>query len=56
MGSPFSIQVRMAAQGYILFLFGLSMVIALGVIIAVYYTRKDKDDVEKPKYHMMDDD
>lgn len=46
----------MANQGYILFIFGLSMVIALGVIILVYYTRKDKDDVESPKHRMLDDD
>jgi len=46
----------MAFQRYILFLFGLSMVIALAVIIGVYYTRKNRDDVEAPKYKMMDDD
>jgi len=46
----------MAYQGYVLFIFGLSMVIALGVIIAVYCTRKDRDDVETPKHRMMDDD
>jgi len=26
------------------------------VIIGVYYTRKNRDDVEAPKYKMMDDD
>jgi len=46
----------MAYQGYILFIFGLSMVIALSVIIAVYYLKRDKRDVEAPKYKMLDDD
>lgn len=32
------------------------MVIALAVIIAIYYTRKDRDSVESPKYTMMEDD
>ena len=43
-------------QAYILLTFGLSMVIALVVIIAVYYGKRKEDDVESPKYRMMDDD
>lgn len=42
----------------ILFLFGLSMVISLALIIIHYYTKKrvDRDKIEAPKYSMMQDD
>ena len=49
----------MAAQGYILFIFGISLVISLALIIIFYYTKKRKDDIDKieePKYRMMQDD
>ena len=46
----------MAYQGYILFMFGLSLVISLAVIIAVYYLKRNRRDVEAPKYRMLDDD
>ena len=43
-------------QAYILFTFGLSMVVLLAVLIVFYYSRRRKDDVEAPKYKMLDDD
>lgn len=46
----------MQYQGYILFFFGLSLVIALVAIIVFYYARRRHDNVEAPKYSMMDDD
>jgi cbb3-type cytochrome oxidase subunit 3 len=38
------------------FVFGSVLVLALAAIIAFYYSRKRKTDVEKAKYKMLDDD
>jgi cbb3-type cytochrome oxidase subunit 3 len=46
----------MSGQGMAYFLFGLSLVIVLAVIIAYYYSRKRHRKIEEPKYRMLDDD
>lgn len=38
------------------FLFGLSLVITLLVIIVYYYSHKRHREIEEPKYRMLDDD
>jgi cbb3-type cytochrome oxidase subunit 3 len=43
-------------QAYVYFIFGLSLVVLFGVIIAYYYTRHRHTHVEKAKYTMLDDD
>lgn len=45
----------MAIQGWILFFFGVSLVISLAVIIHHYYGGRRGSDVEEPKYRMFDD-
>lgn len=42
--------------GTLYLLFGLSLVIALGVTIIFYYSKKRHKKVEEPKYRMLDDD
>jgi cbb3-type cytochrome oxidase subunit 3 len=46
----------MNAQGIAYFVFGLTLVIVFGVIIAFYYSRKRHKKVEEPKYKMLEDD
>ncbi len=36
-------------------LFGISLVIAMIITIAYYYSKKRKERVEEPKYRMIDD-
>lgn len=38
------------------FVFGSVLVLSLAAIIAFYYSRKRKADVERAKYKMLDDD
>lgn len=37
-------------------IFGTSLVVVLAVIIIHYYRRSLKDEIEQPKYRMLDDD
>jgi cbb3-type cytochrome oxidase subunit 3 len=46
----------MDAQGIAYFVFGLTLVILFGIIIAFYYSKKRHKKVEDPKYKMLDDD
>jgi cbb3-type cytochrome oxidase subunit 3 len=46
----------MNVQGIAYFVFGLTLVIVFGVIIAFYYSRKRHKKVEEPKYKMLEDD
>ncbi len=46
----------MNAQGIAYIVFGLSLVILFGIIIAFYYSRKRHMKVEDPKYKMLEDD
>ena len=43
-----------AALAY--FLFGLSLTLLLGWVIAHYYAKRRHGKVEEPKYRMLDDD
>jgi hypothetical protein len=46
----------MSIQALSYFLFGLSMVIALGIAIYHYYGKGQRKEVEEVKYRMLDDD
>ncbi len=46
----------MNLQGIAYFVFGLVLVILLGLIIVFYYAKKRKKTVEDPKYRMLEDD
>ncbi len=46
----------MAIQGIAYVVFGFTLVVLFGVIIAFYYSRKRQRKVEDPKYKMLDDD
>jgi len=46
----------MDINAFAYFLFGTALVVALAVIILVYYAKKRKSHVEEPKYRMMRDD
>ncbi|MBI5634932.1 MAG: CcoQ/FixQ family Cbb3-type cytochrome c oxidase assembly chaperone [Nitrospirae bacterium] len=46
----------MTAQGIAYFIFGLTLVILFGIIIAFYYSKKRHKKVEDPKYKMFEDD
>lgn len=46
----------MDAQGIAYFVFGLTLVVLFGIIIAYYYSKKREKKVEDPKYKMFDDD
>ena len=46
----------MNAQSIAYFVFGVTLVILFGIIIAFYYSRKRHEKVEDPKYKMLEDD
>lgn len=46
----------MTAQDVAYLVFGLALVAGLGAIARHYFSRKRKDQVERAKYRMMDDD
>ena len=46
----------MNAQSIAYIVFGLTLVILFGIIIAFYYSRKRHKKVEDPKYKMLEDD
>ncbi|MFC1769508.1 CcoQ/FixQ family Cbb3-type cytochrome c oxidase assembly chaperone [Nitrospirota bacterium] len=46
----------MSIQAIFYFIFGLSMVIALGVAIFHYYGKGQRKEVEEAKYRMLNDD
>ena len=46
----------MTAQDVAYLLFGLALVGALAAIAAHYFSRRRKDQVERAKFRMMDDD
>ena len=46
----------MSGTDIIYFLFGLTLVIALAIIIVHYYARRRHRNVEEPKYRMMEED
>jgi hypothetical protein len=46
----------MSVEGIAYFVFGLTLVILFGFIIAHYYARKRHRKVEDPKYKMFEDD
>lgn len=46
----------MSAQDAAYLVFGLVLCGALGAIAAHYFSRKRKDQVERAKYRMLDDD
>lgn len=46
----------MNAQAIAYVVFGLTLVILFGIIIAFYYSRKRHKKVEDPKYKMLEDD
>ena len=46
----------MSIQAIFYFIFGLSLVVALGVAIFHYYGKGKSKEVEEPKYRMLDDD
>lgn len=43
-------------QAYILLLFGISLVIAMIIVILFAYSSRRKTKIEEPKYRMMEDD
>jgi cbb3-type cytochrome oxidase subunit 3 len=45
----------MKAQAIAYFLFGVTLVVLLGVIIFFYYSKKRHNTVEEAKYKMFDD-
>jgi uncharacterized protein YneF (UPF0154 family) len=46
----------MNAQSIAYIVFGVTLVILFGIIIAFYYSRKRHKKVEDPKYKMLEDD
>jgi uncharacterized protein YneF (UPF0154 family) len=46
----------MNAQSIAYIVFGLTLVILFGIIIAFYYSRKRHKKVEDPKFKMLEDD
>ncbi|NJD55472.1 MAG: CcoQ/FixQ family Cbb3-type cytochrome c oxidase assembly chaperone [Nitrospirae bacterium] len=46
----------MNAQNIAYIVFGFTLVILFGIIIAFYYSRKRHKKVEDPKYKMLEDD
>ena len=46
----------MNAQSIAYIVFGLTLVVLFGIIIAFYYSRKRHTKVEDPKYKMLEDD
>ncbi len=46
----------MNAQNIAYIVFGLTLIVLFGIIIAFYYSRKRHKKVEDPKYKMLEDD
>lgn len=46
----------MKAQNIAYIVFGLTLIVLFGIIIAFYYSRKRHKKVEDPKYKMLEDD
>jgi len=46
----------MNAQSIAYIVFGLTLIVLFGIIIAFYYSRKRHAKVEDPKYKMLEDD
>lgn len=46
----------MNAQNIAYIVFGFTLVVLFGIIIAFYYSRKRHKKVEDPKYKMLEDD
>jgi len=51
-----ALQFIMPGENIIYFIFGLTLVIALAIIIVHYYARRRHVSVEEPKYRMMEED
>jgi uncharacterized protein YneF (UPF0154 family) len=46
----------MNAQNIAYIVFGLTLIVLFGIIIAFYFSRKRHKKVEDPKYKMLEDD